>query len=147
MPELRVRVVNVTDLLILEENSEHPHGLDNEMFEALFTSDRPVIVNFHGYPSAVNQLLHHRPTNHRFHINGYREEGTTTTPFDMNVRNGTSRYHLIMQSIRLASAHNPRVAARANERVHYYEYILDDHCCYIEEHGVDPEEIANWQWS
>lgn len=147
MPELRVRVVNVTDLLILEENSEHPHGLDHEMFEALFTPDRPVIINFHGYPSAVNQLLHHRPATHRFHINGYREEGTTTTPFDMNVRNGTSRYHLIMQAIRLAATHNPRVAARANERVHHYEYILDDYCCYIEEHGVDPEEIANWQWS
>lgn len=148
LPELRVRVVNVTDLLILEQNSMHPHGLDEEMFEALFTPDRPVIVNFHGYPSAVKQLIYGRHhTQGRFYINGYREEGTTTTPFDMNVRNGTDRYHIITQAIRLAAAHNPRVAVRASEMVHYYEYILVDFVRYIHENGVDPKEIANWQWS
>ncbi len=145
MPELRVRVVNVTDLLVLEKESEHPHGLDAEMFEALFTPDRPVIINFHGYPSAVKQLLFGRPNVSRFHINGYREEGTTTTPFDMNVRNGTSRFHLLMQAIRLAAAHNPRVAARASERVHHYEYVLADHRRFIQENGRDPDEIANWR--
>lgn len=82
MPYLRVRVVNVTDLLILEDNTAHPHGLDAEMFNALFTPDRPVIINFHGYPSVVNQLLFGRPNSGRFHINDYREEGTTTTPND-----------------------------------------------------------------
>jgi xylulose-5-phosphate/fructose-6-phosphate phosphoketolase len=147
MPELRVRVVNVTDLFILEKETDHPHGLDVEMFEALFTSDAPVIVNFHGYPSAVKQLIFGRNHNQRFHINGYREEGTTTTPFDMNVRNGTSRYHLIMQAIRLAATRNPRVAVRASERVHHYEYILVDFRRFIQENGVDPEEISNWQWS
>lgn len=146
IPELRVRVVNVTDLLILEEKSAHPHGLDWDMFDALFTSDRQVIVNFHGYPSVVKQLLFGRPNLRRFHINGYREEGTTTTPFDMLVRNKASRYHLIMQAIRLAAAHNPRVAAQANERVSQYEYVLAAHRNFIHEKGTDPDEITNWQW-
>jgi xylulose-5-phosphate/fructose-6-phosphate phosphoketolase len=146
LPELRVRVVNVTDLLILEEKSTHPHGLDADMFDALFTSDRPVIVNFHGYPSVVKQLIFGRPNVRRFHINGYREEGTTTTPFDMLVRNHASRYHLIMQAIRLAAAYNPRVAAQANERVSQYEYVLAAHRDYIQEKGTDPDEIMNWQW-
>jgi xylulose-5-phosphate/fructose-6-phosphate phosphoketolase len=147
MPELRVRVVNVTDLFILEKETAHPHGLDDEMFEALFTKDAPVIVNFHGYPSAVKQLIFGRNHNQRFHIHGYQEEGTTTTPFDMNVRNGTSRYHLITQAIRLAATRNPRVAVRASERVHHYEYMLVDFRRFIQENGVDPDEIANWQWS
>ena len=147
LPELRVRVVNVTDLFILEKNTAHPHGLDDEMFTALFTDDSPVIVNFHGYPSAVKQLLFARHHSARFYINGYQEEGTTTTPFDMNVRNGTSRYHLIMQAIRLAAVRNPRVAVRASERVHHYEYTLVDFRRYIQENGVDPEEITNWHWT
>jgi xylulose-5-phosphate/fructose-6-phosphate phosphoketolase len=147
MPELRVRVVNVTDLMVLEKDTVHPHGLDTAMFEAMFTVDRPVIINFHGYPSAVKQLLFGRHHNGRFHINGYQEEGTTTTPFDMNVLNKTSRYDLIIQAIYLAAKHNPRVAARASERVHHYEHILTNFRNYIQEHGVDPEEISGWKWS
>ncbi len=146
MPELRVRVVNVTDLMVLEQETQHPHGLDHELFDALFTANRPVIINFHGYPSAVEQLLFGRHSAHRFHINGYQEEGTTTTPFDMNVRNGTSRYHLITQAIRFVAPNNPYVAARASERVHHYEYILRDHRRFIQENGVDPEDITNWHW-
>lgn len=147
LPELRIRVVNVTDLLVLAKGTEHPHGLDDEMFDALFTPDKPVIVNFHGYPSAARQLLFGRRHPQRFVINGYQEEGTTTTPFDMNVRNGADRFHVIMQAIRLAAAENPRVAARASERVHHYEYVLNDFKAYILEHGSDPREIANWRWS
>ncbi|HLI05634.1 MAG TPA: phosphoketolase family protein [Ktedonobacteraceae bacterium] len=147
LPDLRVRVVNVTDLMVLEEHSEHPHGLDEEMFESLFTADRPVIVNFHGYPSAVKQLLYGRHhTQGRFYINGYREEGTTTTPFDMNVVNGTDRYHIMMQAIRLSAPHNPKVAVRASELVHYYEYVLADFVRYIHENGEDPKEITGWHW-
>jgi len=146
LPELRIRVVNVTDLLILEQNSTHPHGLDDDMFTALFTPDKPVIINFHGYPSLIKQMLFGRPTIERFQINGYQEEGTTTTPFDMQVRNGTSRYHLIMQAIRLAAQNNPRVSARANDRVRHYEYVLAAHGQYICETGEDPDEITNWQW-
>lgn len=147
LPELRVRVVNITDLLILEKHSIHPHGLDDQMFESLFTEDKPVIINFHGYPSVIKQLLHERKHQGRFTINGYLEEGTTTTPFDMCVRNKTSRYHLIMQAIRASSKHNPKVAAHANELISHYEYELVKHRAYIQEHGTDPEEISNWQWS
>jgi xylulose-5-phosphate/fructose-6-phosphate phosphoketolase len=146
VPELRLRVVNVTDLLILENNSEHPHGLDDGLFANLFTENSPVIINFHGYPSAVKQLLFGRQNAHRFIINGYTEEGTTTTPFDMNVRNGTSRYHLIMQALRAAARTNPRVAVRATGLIEHYSYELEHHRRYIEEHGVDPEPIANWHW-
>lgn len=147
LPDLRIRVVNVTDLLILEKETIHPHGLDDEMFEALFTHDRPVIVNFHGYPSAVKQLIYSRGAAQRFHIHGYQEEGTTTTPFDMNVRNHTSRFHLIMQAIRLAAPKNPKVAAKASSLISHYEYILQEHKEYIRKNGKDPEEIAEWSWT
>jgi len=146
LPEMRVRVVNVTDLLVLEKEPAHPHGLDQQMFDALFTPDRPVIVNFHGYPSAVKQLLYGRTNTSRFQINGYQEEGTTTTPFDMNVRNRTDRYHLVMQAIRAAAPYNPQVEARASERVSHYEYVLVDHHHYIQEHGSDPKAIVEWKW-
>ncbi len=146
VPELRVRAVNVTDLLILEKESAHPHGLDAGLFEALFTRDAPVIVNFHGYPSAVKQLLFGRGVEERFTVNGYREEGTTTTPFDMLVRNGTSRFDLVKQAIRAAARRNSRVAARASERVLYYDYLLRDFAEEIRKTGDDPEAIRTWRW-
>lgn len=147
VPELRVRTVNVTDLLILEKESEHPHGLDQGLFEALFTDKAPVIINFHGYPSAVEQLLFGRGVEERFIVNGYREEGTTTTPFDMLVRNGTSRFDLVKQAIRAAARRNPRVAVHASERVLFYDYRLRDFAREIEETGNDPETIRAWRWS
>jgi xylulose-5-phosphate/fructose-6-phosphate phosphoketolase len=146
VPALRVRVVNVTDLLVVESESLHPHGLSEVMFNALFTKHRPVIFNFHGYPSALKQLLFHRGDTQRFYINGYQEEGTTTTPFDMLVRNGASRYHVANQALRLASEINPDVAASAMEKVSLFEYILRDHRRYIVEHGDDPASIKNWVW-
>ncbi len=146
VPELRVRVVNVTDLLILDRESEHPHGLHADMFNALFTPDRPVVVNFHGYPSAVEQLLFGREVGLRFKINGYREEGTTTTPFDMLVRNGTSRYHLVIQAVRLAAERNPKVAVAASDHVERYEYLLRDFGDRIRRDGMDAEEITQWRW-
>jgi xylulose-5-phosphate/fructose-6-phosphate phosphoketolase len=146
MPELRLRMVNITDLLILEKESEHPHGLDAGLFEALFTPDAPVIVNFHGYPSAVKQLLFGRGVAPRFTVNGYREEGTTTTPFDMLVRNGTSRFDVVKQAIRAAAPRNPQVASRASERVLYYDYLLRDFAAEIRETGDDPAAIRNWRW-
>lgn len=147
VPELKLRFVNVTDLLVLEEDSLHPHGLEQDMFDALFTNDKPVIFNFHGYPSALQQLLFHRGDTERFYINGYREEGTTTTPFDMMIRNGASRFHVVMQAIRLAAAHNPQVAAIAAEKISYYKYRLRDHHRYIKQYGEDPQEIIDWEWS
>ena len=147
VPELRLRVVNVTDLLILEKDTDHPHGLDHTLFNALFTADAPVIVNFHGYASAVKQLLFGREVGARFSINGYREEGTTTTPFDMLVRNGVSRYHLVTQAIRAAAPRNSRVAIRASERVLFYQYLLRKFVNEIQATGRDPDEISNWRWS
>ncbi len=147
VPAVRVRVVNVTDLLVLESESLHPHGLSQEMFKALFTADRPVIFNFHGYPSALSQLLFHRGDTKRFTINGYREEGTTTTPFDMMVRNGTSRYHLAIQALQLASHDNPEAAAYFMEKATYFNYVLKDHRRYIKEYGDDPDSIKNWTWN
>lgn len=146
LPDLRCRVVNVTDLLVLERESDHPHGLDREMFETFFTADRPVIINFHGYPSAVKQLLYGRQVSERFIINGYREEGTTTTPFDMLVQNGASRYQLIMQAIRLAARRNSRLAVHAGERISHYEYLLREFDHHIRQTGHDPHEISMWRW-
>jgi len=146
IPTLRLRVINVTDLLVLESESLHPHGLDQEMFEALFTEDIPVIFNFHGYPSALKQLLFHRGHSDRFQINGYIEEGTTTTPFDMLIRNEASRYHIAKQAIRLASFNSPEVAARAMDLISEFDYIIKDHRQYIREYGDDPDYIKNWTW-
>ncbi|MDQ2902252.1 MAG: phosphoketolase family protein [Chloroflexota bacterium] len=148
MPELRVRVVNVVDLFTLGLEEDHTHGRDNAIFDALFTTRAPVIVNFHGYPSVIKQLLFGRSGVKRFYINGYREEGTTTTSFDMQVRNRTDRYHLVMQAIRLVASisSNQRVAIRMSERLGYYQSLLDEHKRFIQEHGEDPEHITNWHW-
>ncbi|HEY1352783.1 MAG TPA: phosphoketolase family protein [Ktedonobacteraceae bacterium] len=149
LPELRIRVVNVVDLFALSREEEHTHGHDTELFESLLTSQAPVIINFHGYPSVVKQLLFGRPHRKRFHINGYREEGTTTTPFDMQIRNGTDRYHLAIQAVRLAASesHNEQVAIRMSERIGYYKACLAEHTRFIQEHGKDPDEIVQWQWT
>lgn len=146
LPEMNFRVVNITDLLILEKDSKHPHGMTQDMFEALLTPDRPVIINFHGYPSAVKQLLFYRGENERFHVNGYQEEGTTTTPFDIMIRNGTSRFHLANQAIQFAAKSNAKVAVKAVELMTYYSYRLRDHRKYIQNYGKDPEDIADWVW-
>jgi xylulose-5-phosphate/fructose-6-phosphate phosphoketolase len=147
LPELRVRVVNITDLLILEPDSYHPHGLSPERFDHLFTVNRPVVFNFHGYPSAVKQLLWERPRHDRFVINGYREEGTTTTPFALLAMNGVDRYHVLMQAVRAGAARNPAVLAKADGTLRGAERRLAEHRVYVEDHGQDPEEIAEWQWS
>jgi xylulose-5-phosphate/fructose-6-phosphate phosphoketolase len=143
-PELRLRVVNVTDLMVLGTQNEHPHGLAEAAFEALFTADRPVIFNFHGYPNAVQALLFERPNVRRFSINGYREEGTTTTPLDMHIRNGTSRYQLVIQALRAAPRLDPQ---RVQQIVATYEHKLLDHRRYIEQHGDDPPEVRDWSWA
>jgi xylulose-5-phosphate/fructose-6-phosphate phosphoketolase len=144
VPELGVRVVNVTDLMVLGLHTEHPHGLTEDAFEALFTADRPVIFNFHGYPNAVEALLFQRPNTRRFTINGYREEGTTTTPLDMHIRNDTSRYQLLIQALRAAPRLDPQQVQRIIPR---YEQKLVDHRHYIERHGDDPAEVRDWSWA
>lgn len=145
-PEWRVRVVNVTDLLRLGIPQKYPGGLDAERFERIFPSDCPVVFNFHGYTAAIKQMLWERPQNGRFDINGYREEGTTTTPFDMQVRNRTSRYHLVIQAARKVAARNPGAAVKAEVLTVKYERKLADHRAFIRDEGIDPPEISNWVW-
>lgn len=145
-PDWRVRLVSVTDLLVLGIPQKYPHGLDEPHFQRLFPLDCPVVYNFHGYTAAIKQLLWERPRNDRFDLNGYREEGTTTTPFDMLVRNRCSRYHLVIQAAQKIAAAHPERAALAELLVVKYERRLADHRRYIQEKGKDPAEITEWKW-
>jgi xylulose-5-phosphate/fructose-6-phosphate phosphoketolase len=142
VPDLRVRVVNVMDLMRLDSRSGHPHALPDDAFEQLFTADKHVVFSFHGYPSAIHQLISARREPTRFHVKGYVEEGITTTPFDMLIRNGVSRYQLAIEAINRAGAELPGAAAAVDR----YLLRLEDHARYIDEHGEDPEDIAAWRW-
>ncbi len=146
VPSWRVRVVNVTDLMSMGIPQKYPHGLSDERFTRLFPLGVPVVFNFHGYTAALKQLLWERPENERFEINGYREEGSTTTPFDMHVRNRTSRYHIAIQAAERVARRRPQSAARAEELVRRCERRLAEHRPYIEANGVDPADIADWAW-
>jgi xylulose-5-phosphate/fructose-6-phosphate phosphoketolase len=142
LPELKVRVINVVDLMRLQPASEHPHGLTDADFDALFTKDRPIVFAFHGYPWLIHRLTYRR-TNHRnLHVRGYKEEGTTTTPFDMVVLNELDRFHLVMDVIdRL-----PQLGARAAYFKQAIHEKLIEHKEYIRRHGDDMPEIAGWRW-
>ena len=137
-PEWRVRVVNTTDLISLGVPWKYPHGLDEERFDRIFPAGVPVIYNFHGYTAAIKQLLWERPDNRRFDVNGYREEGSTTTPFDMQVRNRTSRYHLVIQAAEAIARAHPAEASGAEDLVRRYERKIAEHRDFVAEHGVDP---------
>jgi xylulose-5-phosphate/fructose-6-phosphate phosphoketolase len=145
-PDWRVRVVNVTDLMTLGIPQKYPHGLDEDRFQRLFPIDCPVLYEFHGYTAAIKQLCWERPHSERFDINGFREEGSTTTPFDMHVRNKTSRYHVVLQAAEKIARRRPSVASRAEEIVRKYEAKIAAHRAYVTESGVDPPEIADWEW-
>jgi xylulose-5-phosphate/fructose-6-phosphate phosphoketolase len=143
VPELKIRVVNVVDLMTLQSSEEHPHGMSESRFESLFTKSAPVVFAYHGYPSLIHRLLYKRGDSDRFHVHGYREEGTTTTPFDMTVLNGLDRFHLAGDAI----GRTPRLGNRA---AHVQQSIFDllvKHRRYIEEHGEDLPEIQNWRWT
>jgi xylulose-5-phosphate/fructose-6-phosphate phosphoketolase len=142
-PELRVRVVNVIDLFSLMLRAEHPHGLPVDSFARLFGDDLPVIFAFHGYPRVIHELIDHRPDPQRFHVRGYIEEGTTTTPFDMVVRNRISRYQLALEALERARRTVPRAAAAAET----FNRSLTAHAAYITEHGVDMPEVSDWRWT
>jgi xylulose-5-phosphate/fructose-6-phosphate phosphoketolase len=143
IPELKVRVVNVVDLMTLYLPTEHPHGLDNDTFVKHFTEDRPVVFAFHGYRRAVHDLIHGRPNAPRFHVRGYNEQGTTTTPFNMVVLNGVSRYQLAM----LAMRHASRVHALTPPLIQKCKDILAKHHEYTLEHLEDMPEVRDWVWS
>ena len=143
VPDLRVRVVNVVDLMTLQPQTEHPHGLEHHDFDALFSRDKPVIFAFHGYPAMIHKLTYNRHNHVNFHVHGYKEEGTTTTPFDMVVLNNVDRYYLALQAIRRV----PRLADQVPEATERYWTMIQHHKRYISEHGVDLPEVRDWRWS
>jgi xylulose-5-phosphate/fructose-6-phosphate phosphoketolase len=143
LPDLRVRVVNVVDLLTLDMPSEHPHGLETDDFVKLFTDDRPVIFAFHGYPRVIHEMVYRRPNAGRFHVRGYMEEGTTTTPFDMVVANNMSRYQLAISALRFVS----RMHVAAAEAADDFRRKLAEHRAYIRQHDEDLPEVRDWRWT
>jgi len=142
LPNLRVRVVNVVDLMRLQPAEEHPHGLKDSDFDAIFTTDRPVIFAYHGYPSLIHRLTYRRTGHRNLHVRGYREEGTTTTPFDMVVRNDLDRYHLVIDVIDRVPGLARRAAMLRQEMV---DWRLR-HREYIRRTGEDMPEIRDWVW-
>ena len=142
IPQLRIRVVNVVDLMKLESADQHPHGLADAAFDDLFTMCKPVIFAFHGYPSLIHKLVYRRMNHAGFHVHGYREEGTVTTPFDMAVRNGLDRFHLAINAVeRLPQAGDEGIALVAELREK-----LVEHRRYICLHGQDMPEVRDWRW-
>ncbi|WP_423184526.1 phosphoketolase family protein [Arthrobacter sp. NyZ413] len=143
LPELKVRVVNVMDAMVLPPRDTHPHGLSDEKFEELFTADGEVIMAWHGYARALHQLLHGRPRPERFHVRGYNEQGSTTTPFDMVVLNNMSRYHLVLEVLHRVR----RQIAGADGLAGFCRRQLEAHSQYIREHFEDLPEIRDWAWT
>jgi xylulose-5-phosphate/fructose-6-phosphate phosphoketolase len=142
LPDLKVRVVNVVDLMTLPRPQDHPHGVDNTFFRELFTDHVDVVFSFHGFPGAIHQLVHGRPDADRFHVRGFIEQGTTTTPFDMVVRNKASRYHLVMDAINNAKRTPPGASAVKA----WAQAQLDKHHTHIVEHLEDMPEVRDWTW-
>jgi xylulose-5-phosphate/fructose-6-phosphate phosphoketolase len=142
LPGLKLRVVNVVDLMTLQPHDVHPHGLADEAFDDLFTRDRPVVFAYHGYPWTIHRLAHRR-TNHRnFHVRGYNEEGTTTTSFDMTVLNGLDRFHLVLAVLQWLPGQGPAGEALGQ----LMQHKLEAHYRYIRAHGKDMPEVLDWQW-
>ena len=141
-PDLKVRVVNVVDLMTLQPDTEHPHGLSDRDFDLLFTRDKPVIFAYHGYPWLIHRLTYRRTNHGNLHVRGYKEEGTTSTPFDMVVMNDLDRFHLVMDAA-------DRVPALAGMAAYLKQQMRDkrvEHRQYIVRHGEDMPEIRDWKW-
>ena len=141
LPELKVRVVNVVDLMKLQPEREHPHGLSDAEYDMLFTKDKPIIFAFHGYPTLVHELTYRRH-NRNLHVRGYREEGTITTPFDMRVQNDIDRFHLVKDVLL-------RLPQLGNRGAYLYQKMSDklvQHQQYITEYGEDMPEVREWKW-
>ncbi len=141
-PDLKIRVVNVVDLMTLQPRSEHPHGLSDSEFDSMFTTDKPVIFAYHGYPWLIHRLCYRRHGHDNFHVRGYKEEGTTTTPFDMTVMNDLDRFHLAGDVV-------DRVPKLQRIGAHFQQFLRDklaEHKRYTREHGDDMPEVKNWKW-
>ena len=142
LPQIKVRVVNIVDLMKLEAKEKHPHGLSDEEYDELFTVDKPIIFNFHGYPSLVHQLIYNRH-NKNVHVHGYIEEGTITTPFDMRVQNKIDRYNIIKDCIKYL-----KLDLNTMYQVNVYcDEMLEKHNEYIKENGIDMDEVLNFKWN
>ena len=142
VPDIRVRVVNVVDLMALQPASEHPHGWDDERFDQVFTRDKPIIFAFHGYPGIIHRLTYRRFNHANLHVRGYKEEGTTTTPFDMVVLNNLDRYQLAFDAIRRI----PRLQSEVPQAAERYAQSIERHREYVTARGEDLPEILNWRW-
>jgi xylulose-5-phosphate/fructose-6-phosphate phosphoketolase len=142
LPRLKIRVVNVVDLLALQSPREHPHGLSDEAFDALFTADRPIVFAFHGYPALIHRLTYRRHNHANLHVRGFKEEGTTTTPFDMTVLNDLDRFHLADDVI----ARVPGLLPDAEPVRRLLADKLAEHKAWIEQYGEDMPEIRDWTW-
>jgi len=142
LPDLKIRVVNVVDLMSLQPATEHPHGFSDEAFDAIFTKDKPTIFAFHGYPWLIHRLTYRRHNHDNLHVRGYKEEGTTTTPFDMTVMNDLDRFHLAGDVI----ARVPGLASKAEPVKLALRNHLIEHKLYVARYGIDMPEIRNWQW-
>jgi xylulose-5-phosphate/fructose-6-phosphate phosphoketolase len=142
LPDLKIRVVNVVDLMTLQPKNEHPHGISDTDFDGIFTLDRPVIFAYHGYPYLIHRLTYKRKNHANMHVRGFVEEGTTTTPFDMVVLNRLDRFHLAMDAIERV----PGLASKAAHVTQHFRDKLIEHRNYIGEHGEDMPEIQNWSW-
>ena len=142
IPELRIRVVNIIDLMKLVSNEDHSHGLTNDEYNELFTTDKPIIFAFHGYPHLIHELTYKR-FNQNMHVHGYKEEGTITTPFDMRVLNKLDRYHLILDVLRYTKVNKDKKELLIKK----CEDTLEYHNRYIKENGIDIPEVINFKWN
>ena len=139
--DLKIRMVNVVDLMKLQSHDKHPHGLTDEDYDAIFTKDKPIIFNFHGYPNLIHELTYKR-TNKDIHVHGYMEEGTITTPFDMRVQNSIDRFSLVEAAIKYL----PQLGNKGSSLIQYCQDKKVEHKEYIKEYGIDMDEIINWKW-
>ncbi len=142
-PDLKIRVINVVDLMKLQPQTEHPHGLSDADFDTLFTTNKPVMFAYHGYPWLIHRLTYRRTNHGNLHVRGYKEEGTTTTPFDMCVLNEIDRFHLVMDVIDRVSA----LGYRAAYLKQTMQNLLIDHTAYVRERGDDMPSVRDWVWS
>jgi xylulose-5-phosphate/fructose-6-phosphate phosphoketolase len=142
LPSLKIRVINVVDLMKLQPSSEHPHGLSDVEFDMLFTTDKPIIFAYHGYPWLIHRLTYRRTNHGNIHVRGYKEEGTITTPFDMAVLNDLDRFHLAGDAIERL----PQLGARAAHLRQHLTDQLNEHRMYIRQHGEDMPAIREWRW-